>query len=221
MLTLPSSVRSVLCLGAHCDDIEVGCAGTMLQLLRAQTVESVTWIVLTSDPRRAAEARASARSLLRGVPSVRIEIAAFRDGFLPYDGAAVKEFFEALKPAVDPDVVFTHYRDDRHQDHRLVSELTWNTFRDHAILEYEIPKWDGDFGTPNVFVPLDRAVADRKVRHLLRAFPSQRRRKWFTEDLFRAVLRIRGMESNAPSGFAEGFYGRKLVLACPSRPHLI
>lgn len=221
MLTVGSPVRSVLCLGAHCDDIEVGCAGTVLQLLRGKTVESVTWVVLASDARRAAEARASARSLLRGVATTRIEIADFRDGFLPYDGGAVKDFFEALKPTVAPDLVFTHYRDDRHQDHRLVSELTWNTFRDHTILEYEIPKWDGDFGSPNVFVPLDRALVARKVRHLLRAFPSQRGRTWYTEDLFRAVLRLRGMESNAPSGFAEGFYGRKLVLACPPRSHLI
>ena len=139
-------------------------------------------------------------------------LAAFRDGFLPFVGAEVKDFFEALKRTTAPDLVFTHHRDDRHQDHRIVSELTWNTFRDHAILEYEIPKWDGDFGTPNVFVPLDRATAARKIRHLLRAFPSQRGRRWYTEDVFRAVLRLRGMECNAPTGFAEAFYGRKLLL---------
>ena len=204
--------RSVLCLGAHCDDIEVGCAGTLLKLLREGEVASVTWVVLTATPERAAEARASARTLLRGVPRTHVVVAEFRDGFLPYDGGAVKEFFEALKPTVAPDLIFTPSREDRHQDHRLVAELTWNTFRDHCILEYEIPKWDGDFGSPNVFVPLARALAGRKVRHLLRAFPSQRGRHWYTEDVFRAVLRLRGMEANAPSGLAEAFYGRKLAL---------
>jgi LmbE family N-acetylglucosaminyl deacetylase len=204
--------RSVLCLGAHCDDIEVGCAGTLLKLFRGGGVEMVTWVVLTSTPERAAEARASARTLLRGVRNTRIVVADFRDGFLPYEGGAVKQRFEALKPTVAPDLIFTPSRDDRHQDHRLVAELTWNTFRDHRILEYEIPKWDGDFGSPNVFVPLDRTLADRKVRHLMRAFPSQRGRHWYTEDVFRAVLRLRGMEANARSGYAEAFTGRKLVL---------
>lgn len=212
MLTWTSDARRVLCVGAHCDDIEVGCAGTLLTLLRRGNVREVTWVVLTSDARRAAEARKSAAALLRGVRTTRVEIQAFPDGFLPYVGGDVKRCFEKLKRETSPDLVFTHYRDDRHQDHRLVSELTWNTFRDHAILEYEIPKYDGDFGSPNVFVALDRATTARKVRHLLRAFPSQRGRRWFTEDLFRAALRLRGMECNAPSGFAEAFYGRKLVL---------
>jgi LmbE family N-acetylglucosaminyl deacetylase len=212
MLTWASDARHILCLGAHCDDIEVGCAGTLLTLLRRGRVRSVTWVVLTSDARRAAEARKSAAALLGGVRATRVEIQAFPDGFLPYVGGDVKRFFEELKRKTKPDLVFTHYRDDRHQDHRLVSELTWNTFRDHAILEYEIPKYDGDFGTPNVFVPLDRATTTRKVRHLVRAFPSQRGRRWFTEDLFRAALRLRGMECNARSGFAEAFYGRKVVL---------
>ena len=212
MLTWTSDARHVLCLGAHCDDIEVGCAGTLMTLLRRGGVRSVTWVVLASDPRRAAEARRSAAALLRGVRATRVEIQAFPDGFLPYSGGDVKRFFETLKRTTKPDLVFTHYRDDRHQDHRLVSELTWNTFRDHAVLEYEIPKYDGDFGSPNVFVPLDRATTTRKVRHLLRAFPSQHGRRWFTEDLFRAVLRLRGMECNARSGFAEAFYGRKVVL---------
>lgn len=217
MLTLwndrsAAPVKHLLCLGAHCDDIEVGCGGTVLKLVRGGTLESVTWVVLTSNARRAAEARASARKLLRGVPATAIVIKDFRDGFLPYAGGAVKDFFEELKPAVAPDLIFTPHRDDRHQDHRLVAELTWNTFRDHCILEYEIPKYDGDFGTPNVFVPLDRVLTRRKVEHLMRAFPSQRGRRWYSEDLFRAVLRLRGMESNAPAGFAEAFYGRKLVL---------
>jgi LmbE family N-acetylglucosaminyl deacetylase len=175
-------------------------------------VASVAWVVLSSDGRRTAEAQASARVLLRGVRDTKVLIQTFPDGFLPYVGGDVKTFFEQLKHSVAPDLVFTHYREDRHQDHRLVSELTWNTFRDHWILEYEVPKYDGDFGAPNVFVPLDRTLCRRKVRHLLRAFSSQRDRRWYTEELFRAVLRLRGMESNAPTGYAEAFYGRKLVL---------
>jgi LmbE family N-acetylglucosaminyl deacetylase len=206
------AVRRVLCLGAHCDDIELGCAGTLMKLVQSGKVASVAWVVLSSDGRRTAEAQASARVLLRGVRDTKVLIQTFPDGFLPYVGGDVKTFFEQLKHSVAPDLVFTHYREDRHQDHRLVSELTWNTFRDHWILEYEVPKYDGDFGAPNVFVPLDRTLCRRKVRHLLRAFSSQRGQRWYTEELFRAVLRLRGMESNAPTGYAEAFYGRKLVL---------
>jgi LmbE family N-acetylglucosaminyl deacetylase len=205
----------VLCLGAHCDDIEVGCGGTLFTLLEHRPAPAVTWIVFASDARRRREALASARRILRDVETKEIVVRDFRDGFLPYAGAAVKDFFEELKHRVAPDLVFTHHREDRHQDHRLISELTWNTFRDHWILEYEIPKFDGDFGTPNVFVHLDRATCRRKVRAVLDGFPSQRGKRWFAEEVLRSVLRLRGLESNAPHGYAEAFYCRKLVLALP------
>ena len=204
--------RRILCLGAHCDDIEVGCGGTMLMLLERCPNVAVTWVVLTSDARRRAEALASARAVLRGVRKKQILVEGFQDAFLPYRGDAVKAFFEELKGRVSPDLIFTHHREDRHQDHRLVAELTWNTFRDHLILEYEVPKYDGDFGSPNVFVHLDQRTCRRKVRNILARFGSQRGRRWFTEDVFRAVLRLRGMESNAPDQYAEAFYCRKLVL---------
>jgi LmbE family N-acetylglucosaminyl deacetylase len=204
--------RHVLCLGAHCDDIEIGCGGTLLKILRRRGAPAVTWVVFASDARRRGEALASARTILRGVKKKTIVIKDFPDGFLPYAGGDVKMFFEELKRTVSPDLIFTHYREDLHQDHRLISDLTWNTFRDHWILEYEVPKFDGDFGAPNLFVHLDEDLCRRKVRHLLKAFGSQRGRRWFTEDLFRSVLRLRGMESNAPDSYAEAFYCRKLVL---------
>jgi LmbE family N-acetylglucosaminyl deacetylase len=205
-------LEQVLCLGAHCDDIEIGCSGSVLSLIEAHPEVAVTWMILGSSEVRAQEALESAHALLAPVKKKNVLIRSFRDGFLPYQGGEVKECFEALKREVAPDLIFTHYRQDLHQDHRLVSELTWNTFRDHLILEYEIPKFDGDFGSPNVFVPLSEDVCRRKIDNILGSFRSQADKRWFTEDLFRAVLRIRGMEVNAPSGFAEGFYCRKAVL---------
>jgi LmbE family N-acetylglucosaminyl deacetylase len=205
-------VRHVLCLGAHCDDIEIGCGGTMLKLLEGAHPPAVTWVVLTSNARRRAEAVAGARAFLRGVKRKEIVVKEFQDGFLPYAGDSVKTFFEELKRTVSPDLVFTHFRQDLHQDHRLISELTWNTFRDHLILEYEVPKFDGDFGAPNLFVHLDERLCRQKLRTILGTYASQRGRRWFTEEVFRSVLRLRGMESNAPGGYAEAFYCRKLVL---------
>ena len=151
--------------------------------------------------------------MLAGVPKTEIIVKAFRDGFFPYCGADIKECFEQLKTTLSPDLVFTHHGLDRHQDHRLISELTWNTFRDHTILEYEVPKYDGDMGSPNVFVPLSEGLAKRKTDNLLESFPSQRGRRWFSEELFRALLRLRGMECNSDTGLAEAFYGRKLSVA--------
>ena len=203
-----SAASRVLALGAHCDDIEIGCGGTLLRLLAERPRLEVRWVVFSSTPARAAEAKASAAAFLQGTRS-EVVVRDYRDGFLPYAGGAVKDEFEALKRDFAPDLVFTHYRDDRHQDHRLVSELTWNTWRNHLILEYEIPKYDGDFGSPNVFAPLPAAVMERKVELLLKHFPSQAGKPWFTPDLFRAVARIRGMESVAPDTLAEGFYCRK------------
>jgi LmbE family N-acetylglucosaminyl deacetylase len=199
----------ILALGAHADDIELGCGGTILRVTCERPDIEILWVVLTSDRERRAEGRASAAAFLAGAKRSTVVIREHRDGFLPYDGADVKNEFEKLKTEFSPDIVFTHYRDDRHQDHRLVSELTWNTWRNHLILEYEVPKYDGDFGSPNFFATLSRELLDRKVELLLRHFPSQKQKPWFTADLFRSVARIRGMECTAPSGFAEAFYVRK------------
>ena len=201
----------VLALGAHSDDIEIGCGGTLLRLAQAVPELKVTWVVLSAVGDRGNEARAGAEAFLQGVAEAEIEVERFQDAFFRY-GPEVKEYFEGLKAKVSPDLVLTHHGSDLHQDHRLVAELTWNTFRDHLILEYEIPKYDGDLGAPNVFVQLEEAIARRKVDALLECFGSQRSKAWFTEDLFLALLRLRGMESRAPSGLAEGFYGRKLAV---------
>ncbi|MCI0548312.1 MAG: PIG-L family deacetylase [Candidatus Rokubacteria bacterium] len=211
-LDLGPGVSYVLCLGAHADDLEIGCGGTVMTLVGSGRPVTVTWVVWSAAGARAEEARDSAAALLRPVAKADIQIKGFRDGFFPHEGAALKEAFEELKATVSPDLILTHYRQDLHQDHRLISELTWNTFRDHLILEYEIPKYDGDLGTPNVFVPLSPDICQRKVEHLLASFPSQRGKRWFAPDLFRALLRLRGMECNAPGDHAEAFYGRKLVL---------
>ena len=202
----------ILTLGAHADDIEIGCGGTLLRLASQGRALDVHWVVFCSTPQRAAEARSSAEGFLAGVVRRRITVGSHRDGFLPHEGAAVKDEFEALKRAFEPDVVLTHFREDRHQDHRLISELTWNTWRDHLILEYEIPKYDGDFGSPNAFSPLPAAILERKIALLLQAFPSQAGKAWFTPDLFRSVARIRGMECAAAETYAEAFYARKFTL---------
>jgi LmbE family N-acetylglucosaminyl deacetylase len=206
-------LAQVLCLGAHADDIEIGCAGAILLLAQSATPPAFTWVVFSSDAVREEEALRSAQSLLRGTPAPRIRIEQFRDGFLPYDGARVKDVFEALKATTSPDLVLTHHRNDLHQDHRLIAELTWNTFRDHWILEYEVPKYDGDLGAPNVFVPLSEPLCARKIEAILRGFPSQNGKRWFTEDVFRGLSRLRGVECNASSGYAEAFFCRKLVIA--------
>ena len=206
------TVSHVLCLGAHADDIEIGCGGTILTLLAAEPPLTVTWVVFSADGVRASEARQSAERFLEAAAKRDIAIHSFRDGFFPYIGMQLKEEFEELKARVSPDLVFTHYRHDLHQDHRLIAELTGNTFRDHLILEYEVPKYDGDLGTPNVFVALDDALCRRKIDLILTSFESQRGKRWFSEDLFRSLLRLRGMECNALSTYAEAFYGRKLVV---------
>jgi len=204
--------KRVLALGAHCDDIEIGCGGTLLRLLDEHPDVEVRWVAFCSNPAREEEARASAAAFLRGAAKSTIVVHAFRDGYLPYLGAAVKDEFEALKRAFTPDLILTHHRHDLHQDHRIVCELTWNTWRDHMILEYEIPKYDGDLGVPNFFAPLPAATLERKIALVLQHFPTQAGRPWFTADLFRALARIRGMECVAPEGVAEAFYCRKAVL---------
>ncbi|TMC46683.1 MAG: PIG-L family deacetylase [Chloroflexi bacterium] len=205
-------IASVLAIGAHADDIEIGCGGTLLRLAEENPGAEIHWVVLSADGPRVEEARLSAAEFAAGYARSSFEVQGFRDGFFPYDGGAIKEWFEALKGRVSPDVVFAHQRADLHQDHRVVSELTWNTFRNHLIFEYEIPKFDGDFGTPNLFVYLSDSIARRKVDVILSHFVTQHDKRWFTDDLFMASMRLRGMESNSPTGRAEAFYCRKLVI---------
>lgn len=200
----------VLCIGAHADDIEIGCGGTVLRLLREHPRTRIRWWVLVATGRRAAEARASARRFLGRVEAV-IEVDDFRDGHLPAQRAEIKQRFERLKRAVDPDLVLTHHEGDLHQDHDLVARLTRETFRDHCILGYEVPKYDGGLGSPNLFVPLDAATRRRKVRLVMAGFPSQRTKRWFTPATFDGLMRLRGVECAARSGYAEGFHGAKLV----------
>jgi LmbE family N-acetylglucosaminyl deacetylase len=204
---------SVLCLGAHSDDIEIGCGGLILELLARRRRVDVDWIVFSAGGVREREARRSAALFLRRAARLRITVHGFRDGFFPYDGSDIKQAFEDLKAEVAPDVILTHCRDDRHQDHRLVSDLTWNTFRNHLILEYEIPKFDGDLGTPNCFVGLKRSTCARKVKYLNTVFASQRDKHWFSTDTFMALMRLRGLECRAADGYAEAFYTRKLVIS--------
>ena len=201
----------ILCLGAHPDDIEIGCGGTLLTLLNSYRDLEVRWVVFSGTAERAREAKTSADLFLRGAGKATVEVKDFRDGFFPYSGPPIKESFEELKSDFSPDLIFTHFRDDLHQDHRLISELTWNTFRNHMILEYEIPKYDGDLGAPNVFVHLDETVCAQKADHIKQCFVSQRDKHWFRENLFYALLSIRGVESVSPTQYAEAFYGRKMV----------
>jgi LmbE family N-acetylglucosaminyl deacetylase len=203
----------LLVVGAHSDDIEIGCGGTILKLVEEGAISAIWWVVLSGNGERAAEAEASAHAFLNGAVEKRVIVRDFKDGFFPYDGGEIKAFFESLKSEFSPDIIFTHQRKDLHQDHRLSCELTWNTFRDHLILEYEVPKYDGDMGSPNVFVPLDDDLCRRKVDHLLEHFASQRDKRWFREDLFSGLLRLRGMECQSPTSYAEAFYCRKAVLA--------
>ena len=202
----------LLCIGAHSDDIEIGCGGTVLTWLASMPAVNVTWVVLSAEGDRAKEARRSARAVLTRAAERKIIIANFRDGFLPAQYAEVKCFFEDLKGEVNPDIVLTHWLHDRHQDHRLVAELSWNTWRNHLVLEYEIPKYEGDLAPPNAYVPVPAPIARRKASHLGRYFSSQRSKDWFVADNFLALMRVRGLECRSPSGFAEAFHARKLVL---------
>jgi LmbE family N-acetylglucosaminyl deacetylase len=204
--------RRVLALGSHSDDIEIGCGATLLGLTRARPDVEVTWVVMGAHDERELEARASANAFMSAAARCEVVVHGFRDGFFPYVGGEVKDAFEGLKARLDPDLILTHARHDLHQDHRLVCDLTWNTWRDHLILEYEIPKYDGDLGTPNVFVPVSEEVAREKVRLVLAHFESQATKHWFDEELFYGLMRVRGMEARAPSGYAEAFTCRKLSL---------
>ena len=206
---LARPVERVLAIGCHADDVEIGCGGTLIALSRARPGLALTWVVLAAPGDRAAEARASAQAFLADAGASDVRIHEFRDSFLPYAGGEVKEVFEGLKE-VKPDLVFTHTRHDLHQDHRLACELTWNTFRNHLILEYEIPKYDGDLGSPNVFVPLEESLVEEKLLILREHYASQHSKHWFDDELFRGLMRLRGMES--ASRYAEAFTCRKLIL---------
>ncbi len=206
------SPLSILCLGAHADDIEIGAGGTLLTLLRRHPGSLVRWVVFAATRERAAEAQASAREFLSCTMHSRIDVHDFRDGFFPTEFPRLKEQFETLKTETQPDIIFTHVRADHHQDHRTLAELTANTWRDHLVLGYEIPKYDPDMGNPNLFVPLAAEVATHKVKALMAHFATQRPRRWFVPETFEAMMRLRGLQAGAPSGLAEGFYAAKLWL---------
>ena len=207
----PSRTLNILCLGAHSDDIEIGCGGTMLHLLAHTPAVKVTWVVFSSGRVRKREAEASAALFLGRGRKSEVIVKGFQDGFFPYCGAEIKEFFEQLKKKPSPDLIFTHYRHDRHQDHRTISDLTWNTWRNHLILEYEVPKYDGDMGSPNIFVPLSSETCSRKIKNICQVFQSQSNKAWLTEDTFEALHRLRGVE--CASKYAEAFYCRKMLLS--------
>jgi LmbE family N-acetylglucosaminyl deacetylase len=206
------SARRILCLGAHSDDIEIGVGGTLLKLVEERPDLEVWWIVFSAPGYRTVEAQESANAFLSGVTNREIRVGSFRESYFPSEWPAIKDWFEDIKSKFKPDIVFTHYRDDRHQDHRVLSDLAWNTFRNHLILEYEILKYDGDLGRPNVFAPLSEQLCTRKIELLLKHFKTQSTKHWFTSDTFEAMHRIRGVECASESGRAEAFYCRKLVL---------
>lgn len=212
LLEALQSPQRVLCLGAHCDDVEIGCSGAIMRWLRDSPGVRFHWVVFSGSGQRESETRAAARRILGDVGSHEVEVLRFRESYFPQEYAAIKDRFEALRASGSPDLVLTHHLGDRHQDHRTLAELTWNTFRDHTVLEYEIAKYEGDLGHPNVFVPLEREVVEAKIDTLMTSFPSQHARRWFEPETFRGLMRLRGVESNAPSGYAEAFHARKLVL---------
>ena len=212
-LNLPTSRQPlVLCIGAHCDDVEVGCAGTLLSLAKSRKDTRFVWAVFSGEQSRQIETRKSAQSLFPDNTQVELRLHDFPDGRLPYIGVPVKDAMEKLRAEVEPDLVLSHWSRDHHQDHRFLSELTWNTFRNHLILEYEIPKYDGDLGRPNLFVNLEPDIREQKIAHILRSYPSQSNREWFNRETFDAILRLRGIECRAESGYAEAFFSRKLPI---------
>ena len=184
MVNFPFPTRKpgykILCLGAHCDDIEIGCGGTLSRLMQDHPIDFVKWVVFASTETRKQEAITSANIF--------------------------------LEQAKEKDIVVFDYRDDRHQDHRLLSDFTWNTFRQHFILEYEIPKFDGDLGIPNFFIQLSEEQVNKKIRIILDSFKSQAEKHWFDKETFQSLMRVRGMESASLTKYAEAFYARKVML---------
>jgi LmbE family N-acetylglucosaminyl deacetylase len=211
-LSIPSSVCRVLCIGAHCDDVEIGCGATLLSIARTRPDIEIDIVIFTSEDQRAAESQRAIDELLGTSLRWTLRFGSFRNSYFPAQWSEIKEFMEVVKQQSRPDLVLTHCRDDLHQDHRALGELSWNAFRNHWVLEYEIPKYDGDLGRPNVFVPVDAELAERKIDVLLRCFPSQSGKAWFTADTFRGLMRLRGIECQSTGGFAEAFTSRKLVL---------
>ena len=205
-------IQKILCIGSHADDIEIGCGGTMLKILAATKSISVYWVILSADGQRAKESLRSAEVFLADAQDKKIVTLDFQDAFFPYCSPKLKTYFYQLRSEFEPDLIFTHHLQDRHQDHRLVSELTWNTFRDHLIFEYEIPKYEGDLGKPNVFVSLPESTCRHKISTIIDSFESQQSRSWFSADIFWALLRIRGLESKSPGNFAEALHCRKMVI---------
>ncbi len=202
----------ILCLGAHADDIEIGCGGTILKLAHDYPKAQFRWVVFSAEGKRAEEARSSFELFLAGLTPKILDIHAFKDSYFPYIGGSIKDCFVELKKEISPDLIFTHYSNDAHQDHRLIAELTWNAFRDSLIFEYEIPKYDADLAIPNLYVHLDENIVQRKVSNLCEVFRSQHAKEWFGEETFRSIMRIRGLESNSQSRYAEAFHCRKVVV---------
>jgi LmbE family N-acetylglucosaminyl deacetylase len=210
VLKAPERTARILCLGAHCDDIEIGCGGSLLHLQESASVH-IDWVVCSGTQQRGEETRAAMLRLVAPEARGELILGEFRDGFFPSSHAQLKDFIESVKRRLQPpDLILCHEREDRHQDHRMVNELVWNTFRDHVVLEYEIPKWDGGLGQPNLYVPVTEAQARAKVAALLESHHSQLQKDWFNTETFMALLRLRGIESRSPSGYAEGFHARKL-----------
>ena len=211
-LALPDRPLKILCIGAHSDDIEIGCGGTVMRLLAERPGSTVDWVVLSANAEREAEARSSAADFLADAVSSKVWVQTFQESYFPAHWVAIKQFFEVVRKATEPDLIFCHHPRDRHQDHRVVAELAWNTFRSHLIWEYEIPKYEGDLGLPNLFVPLTAAQAERKVQLLLKHFATQALRGWFRADTFHGLMSVRGVECAAPEGRAEAFHAPKLVI---------
>ena len=215
MLTLDffkNNKLRVMCLGAHPDDIEIGAGGTILRIIDEIPETEFCWTVFSGNKKRSREALESANLFLKNSKVKNIQVHDFKESYFPFVGSGIKDFLEKLKTVFSPDIVFTHYRGDAHQDHRLISNLTWNTFRDHFILEYEIPKYDGDIGRPNFYAYLSESQVQTKIRYISDSFQTQKEKQWFTEDTFKAILRIRGLESNSTSKYAEAFFCRKIVI---------
>ena len=205
------SPLKILVLGAHCDDVEIGCGSTLLKLLDEHPTAEVFWVIFSSNSARKIEAENSAKEYLKNHSKSTIEINSFRNGFFPYVAIEIKEYFETIRARFDPDIIFTHYTEDKHQDHRTIAELSWNTFRNHAIFQYEIAKYDGDLVTPNFYSVVDSAYVEKKIDLLMKHFVSQADKHWFTKDLFESLMRLRGVECASESDFAEGFHARKLT----------
>ena len=214
MLNLAHSVapKSILLMGAHCDDIEIGCGTTVLHLIEKFPEAHFDWVVFSSTPERAEEAIRSSDLMLAGARSKNVIIQNFRNGYFPYIGDQIKDYFESLKAQMQPDLIFTHHSEDRHQDHQILAELTWNTFRNHLIYEYEIPKYDGGLGSPNCFIPASQAFSDKKIATLMKCFVSETSKPWFSSETFAAMLRLRGVECNSATGLAEAFYCKKFLI---------